>query len=142
MTRHRGLLGAYLQRIYAQMVVRRYCAQQACLEVDPAAMLLDVGCKDGQHSLELAAAIGTTRVVGLDYNDDALRLARGRGVQVLRADANRDWPLVSESVDVVTAMDVLEHLTDPAKAIAEALRVLKPGGYFVAATPNLASWHN
>lgn len=136
------MLGAYLQRIYAQMVVRRYRAQQACLEVDPAAMLLDVGCKDGQHSLELAAAIGTPRVVGLDYNDEALRLAHGRGVQALRADASRDWPLASECADVVTAMDVLEHLVDPAKAIAEAFRVLKPAGYLVVATPNLASWHN
>jgi SAM-dependent methyltransferase len=39
-------------------------------------------------------------------------------------------------------MDVIEHLTHTTTFLREVLRVLKPGGYVVIATPNLAAWHN
>ena len=46
------------------------------------------------------------------------------------------------SVDVILASDVLEHLVEPAVFVKEMYRVLRPGGYLVLDTPNLASWHN
>lgn len=50
------------------------------------------------------------------------------------------WPYTEESFDLVTAMEVLEHLAlDPYFAFAEAARVLKPGGHFLVTTPNVVS---
>jgi SAM-dependent methyltransferase len=40
------------------------------------------------------------------------------------------------------ATDVIEHLINPSVFVKEMYRVLKPGGYMILDTPNLASWHN
>ena len=112
------------------------------MERDPLARLLDIGCQTGINTLRLAGAAGARQVVGLEYNLRTVREAAKQGIWPLLGDANRGLPLADASVDVVTAMDVLEHLTDPRMLVREAHRVLCPGGYLVLATPNLASWHN
>jgi SAM-dependent methyltransferase len=55
---------------------------------------------------------------------------------------NRPIPLPSDSIDVATAYDVLEHLVETWTFITELHRILVPGGYLVLDSPNLASWHN
>lgn len=138
----RQLLTRYLDYIYQDTVRLRYAAQRACMEGNPEARLLDIGCQTGVNTLRLARVAGASRVVGMEYNLRTLREASRQGIWPVLADANRPLPLESGSVDVITAMDVLEHLTDPRMLIGEAHRVLRPGGYLVLATPNLASWHN
>ncbi len=136
------LLERYLDYIYQDTVRRRYAAQRACMERNPAARLLDIGCQTGVNTLLLAQAADTRHIVGLDYNARTLREAAAKGICVLVGDANHPLPFADASFDAVTMMDVLEHLVDPRLAIGEARRVLRPGGYLVIATPNLASWHN
>ena len=138
----RRALVRYLDYIYRDTVQRRYAAQQACVERDPSAILLDVGCQAGINTLRLARQIGTQQIVGLDYNAGALLQAREREIRAIVGDANRPLPLPDESVHVVAAMDVIEHQVDPRMLVREAYRVLRTGGYAVFATPNLASWHN
>jgi SAM-dependent methyltransferase len=135
-------LTSYLDALYQDTVRVRYAAQQTCLEADGNATLLDVGCHGGVNPLRLAQGIGARRVVGVEITRGQARQALRRGIEVVIADANRPLPLADASVSVVTAMDVIEHLYDPARLIREATRALKPGGYLVVATPNLASWHN
>ena len=54
-------------------------------------------------------------------------------------DLDQPWPLPDESVAVLRANHVLEHLTNPAHAMAEAWRVLMPGGIFIATVPAAGS---
>ncbi len=136
------LLTHYLDSIYQDTVSLRYAAQQACMEGNRAARLLDIGCQTGTNTLRLSGVVGASQVIGVEYNLRTVREAAKQGIWPLLADANRGLPLAGDSVDVVTAMDVLEHLVDPRMLIREAHRVLRPGGYLVVATPNLASWHN
>ena len=136
------LLARYLDFIYQDTVRRRYAAQRACMETDTTARLLDVGCQTGINTLRLARVVGASRVIGVEYNLRTVREAARQGIWSVLADANRGLPLADDSIDIVTAMDVLEHLTDPRMLIRDAHRVLRPGGYLVLATPNLASWHN
>jgi ubiquinone/menaquinone biosynthesis C-methylase UbiE len=57
------------------------------------------------------------------------------GVRFVRGDITRlEFP--SESFDAVTMFDVIEHVPDDQKAMAEVLRVLKPGGYVLVSVPN------
>jgi 2-polyprenyl-6-hydroxyphenyl methylase/3-demethylubiquinone-9 3-methyltransferase len=97
----------------------------------PGAVLVDLACGAGLFA-EHAAARGY-RHVGVDLSMAALEQARERGVHVARADVLR-LPLRTEAADVVVAGEILEHVTDLEAAIAEACRVLRPGGTLVLDT--------
>ena len=75
------------------------------------------------------------RVIGLDV-DDAVLSNPTTDENVLININGRGWPLPDESVDVVIADYVLEHVDDPAAVEREAFRILRPGGLFCARTPH------
>jgi len=63
------------------------------------------------------------------------------GFEAIKIDLNKDpLPLPSESIDLVTAFEIIEHLYNKDHILEEAYRVLKPGGILVLTTPNLAAW--
>jgi 2-polyprenyl-6-hydroxyphenyl methylase/3-demethylubiquinone-9 3-methyltransferase len=100
----------------------------------PGAQLLDVGCGGGL----LAPHVRGYRHVGVDLSEAGLAVAAEHGIQPVRADA-ADLPFADATFDVVVAGEILEHVTDLDETVAEALRVLKPGGTFVCDTIN-ATW--
>lgn len=105
--------------------------------------ILDVGCGAGFLTNELALA--SHKVTGVDLSGESLEVARRfdqtKSVEYKMADAY-DLPFADASFDVVCAMDFLEHVDEPARAIKEFSRVLKPGGQFFFHTFNRSplSW--
>ena len=95
--------------------------------------MLDVGCRSGALTQYYVA--GNT-VVGLDVDEVALAHAARRGLATVAADANGPLPFPDASFDVVVAAEVIEHLRDPERFVAEAWRVLQPGGTFTGSVPN------
>lgn len=99
--------------------------------------VLDLGCGAGFLSNYLAAR--GHDVTGIDTTTENLTVALARdpthSVRYERGDACA-LRFPAGSFDVVCAMDLLEHVEDPAKLIAEASRVLAPGGMFVFHTFN------
>jgi ArsR family transcriptional regulator len=90
----------------------------------------DLGCGTGQVAAALAPFVG--RVVAVDRSSDMLDAARRRlkdctNVDVRRGDLEA-LPLQDRELDVATFVLVLHHLPDPAAALAEAARTLKPDG--------------
>jgi ArsR family transcriptional regulator len=90
----------------------------------------DLGCGTGAVAEALAPAV--RRVVAVDGSDAMLeaaraRLANTRNVKLRRGDLE-DLPLREDSVDAATLILVLHHLSDPGTAVAEAARILRPGG--------------
>ena len=55
---------------------------------------------------------------------------------------SKSLPFSDDSLDLVTCLEVLEHLCYPDNIISEIYRVLKPGGELILTTPNLGSWSN
>ena len=102
----------------------------------PGAVLVDIGCGGGL----LAGYVAEKGYhhVGVDLSASALRVAAGRGVSVVRGDAQR-VPLADGCADVVSAGEILEHVPDPRAAVAHACRLLRPGGLLVLDTVN-ATW--
>jgi SAM-dependent methyltransferase len=93
-----------------------------------AGRLIDVGCGDNPWRTTFRPYI--EEHIGIDHGETLHGLA---DVDIV-ADAY-DIPLADRSVDTVLLTEVLEHLEEPAKALAECRRVLRPGGYLIATTP-------
>jgi SAM-dependent methyltransferase len=85
---------------------------------------LDVGCGTGAN-LEMLAQFGEAE--GVDVSDDALEFCRAKGLKVHKGLAEK-LPFEDGSFDVVTALDVVEHLDDDAAGLREMHRVLKKDG--------------
>jgi SAM-dependent methyltransferase len=100
--------------------------------------VLDLGCGDGAFGRRVA---GTDRLCGVDTDTGRLRLAAGRGVRVVAAEAGR-LPFRAGSLDAVIANSTLEHLADPGAAVREVARVLRTGGRFVCTIPLAAVLDN
>lgn len=101
------------------------------------ANVLDVGCGAGFLSNYLARE--KHQVTGIDLSQSSLEVAKQydstSSVKYLHADAYQ-LPFANACFDVVCAMDILEHVEQPARLIQEASRVLKPGGLFFFHTFN------
>jgi 2-polyprenyl-6-hydroxyphenyl methylase/3-demethylubiquinone-9 3-methyltransferase len=100
-------------------------------------LLLDLACGGGLLAPHLAGK--GHRHVGLDLSPTALPLARAHGVVPVRGDVLR-LPFADEVADVVVAGEVLEHVAEPLVLVAEACRVLRPGGTLVLDTIAATWW--
>jgi SAM-dependent methyltransferase len=87
--------------------------------------ILDVGCGTGAN-LEMLSGFGEAE--GVDVSPDALAFCRERGLSNVRQGAAEQLPYEDGSFDLVTALDVVEHLDDDAAGLREMRRVLKPEG--------------
>jgi SAM-dependent methyltransferase len=99
----------------------------------PGRKVLDLGCRDGALTSRYAQG---NEVVGVDADREALAEAEKLGIETRWADLDEPLPFEDASFDVVVAGELLEHLRDPGRLVGEVLRVLRPGGTFVASVPN------
>ncbi len=104
----------------------------ACLPGEPRpGRVLDVGCGTGLMLRELAP----WRPVGLDFSSHALEFSRGRGLEnLVRGDVVR-LPFADNSLDLILALDLMEHVERDDLLIREFHRVLRPGGWMIATVP-------
>ena len=112
----------------AEMLVQR--GKQGC-------SVLDIGCGAGFLTNYLAKQ--GYRVSGIDLSTSSLQEARRRdetGSVSYHSGNATSLPFADQSFDVVTAMDLLEHVEQPDQVIREAARVLKKGGLFFFHTFN------
>ena len=113
------------------------------LKFDQKATVLDLGCGDGQKTILYQKKIGTKLMVGADGVRARLQAAKVRGVtQTVSLNIESEWPLPDKYFDAVISNQVIEHIFDIDHFLTESYRILKPGGYMVVSTENLASWHN
>ena len=105
-----------------------------------ASVVLDVGCRDASHLIELVRATGSSGV-GLDPVSRLVERARaavseahldGR-VQIIEG-VTQDIPFPDSSFDLVWCRDVIEIVQDLESGIAEIVRVLRPGGHLIVFT--------
>jgi len=94
--------------------------------------LLDMGCGTGLFAREQCATMTT---FGLDFSWEALCFSRSRGVTDLVCADSQQLPFASNSFDLVTAFDLIEHVERDQQLISEAHRVLRPGGVALIAVP-------
>ncbi|MFE4368963.1 methyltransferase domain-containing protein [Streptomyces sp. NPDC056835] len=115
------------------------------LRVSTGSQVLDVGCGMGNDVRAIAERVGPTgRVVGLDSSEDLIARATPAGsgaapVEFLHGQAGA-LPFADDTFDAARAERVIEHVPDPAAAVAEMLRVVKPGGQVLITDPDHGLW--
>lgn len=109
----------------------------------PFESLLDIGCWDGELTMQYAKAAQAKRVHGIEMLQEKSDEATAKGIQCFAAQADKDtWPLENESIDCIVSNQLIEHLSNVDHFLSEASRVLKYGGTLITSTNNLSSWHN
>lgn len=124
-----------LEDIYWWYIARRQLAVEVLARETAGrsdALILDVGCGTGSN---LASFDRIGRAIGIDASPEALSFCRNRGVETVALSAVERLPFPDATFDVVSAMDVLEHVDDDLAALAELRRVLKPEGLLLATVP-------
>ena len=117
-------------RLRAELFGSHFHLQAACGLLDPAWSVGDLGCGTGAMTAALAPFVA--RVIAVDNSAPMLGAARRRlaafdNVELRRGDLE-SLPIDSDALDAATATLVLPYLPEPARAIAEIARVLKPRG--------------
>lgn len=95
--------------------------------------LLENGCGVGMYVRHLAALGGQT--VGLEYDFERAAEAGGGHEEIVNA-AGEHLPFPADHFDLILSHEVLEHVADDRRAVAEMARTLKPGGRMVIFCPN------
>ncbi len=114
----------------------------ACVTADPDAYLCDLGCDDGKWTRKVGAACKTKNLYGVEIVEERRKQAEAAGIKALSANLNGRIPYEDGFFHIVHANQVIEHLSDTDMFLSEIYRVLRPGGYTILSTENLASWHN
>ena len=106
-------------------IIEKFVAT-ACREIGKLKpRILDVGCGTGAN-LQMLAKYGEAE--GVDISVEALEFCRARGLAKVKQGAAESLPYENASFDLVTALDVVEHLNDDVAGLKEMLRVLRPRG--------------
>ena len=126
-----------LEGIYRRTVLGDHVAFVTSVLGGPPARILDVGCGSG----DLLAALRQRgySCCGMDASLAALAAAHRQGIAAVLGDYHAA-PLAAESFDAVSMFHFLEHVPDPAAALAFARAVLRPSGRLIVQVPNAASW--
>ncbi|MFQ5681780.1 MAG: class I SAM-dependent methyltransferase [Candidatus Binatia bacterium] len=101
---------------------------------------VDIGCGAGYTAKVFESS---WRMVGIDLSKESLRFCRLRGLKRLcRIDMTRfSLPFKADSFDLVLALDVIEHMDEDTRALAECRRILKAGGVLIVTVPAfMALW--
>lgn len=122
-------------------------AAYALSEMRPGRSLLDVGCGPGSITADLARRVAPGRVTAVDSSPEAVDQARANaeeaGVTTIdfRVGDVHDLDLPDDTFDVVHAHQVLQHVGDPVRALAEMGRVARPGGVVAACDSDYSAMH-
>lgn len=108
----------------------------------PGAVVIDLGCGDGTFTARVGEKAEAARLIGVDIAPENLAVLIDKGIEAKQADLNQKFPVDDESVDIVIANQVIEHVCGTDIFVQEMFRILKRGGHAIVATPNLAAWYN
>jgi SAM-dependent methyltransferase len=102
------------------------------LSLPPLPRVLDAGCGSGRTLQEL---VDYGDASGIELNAEAAELARARRHGDVRIGRLEELPWDDETFDLITCLDVIEHVPDDVAALLELRRVCRPGGWLLVTVP-------
>jgi SAM-dependent methyltransferase len=101
-------------------------------EVSSSPRILDAGCGTGRNLVEFGS-LGEAE--GVDFSDEAVAFCHRRGLDGVRRARLEELPFPDSRFDLILATDVIEHLEDDRRALAELRRVAAPGARLIITVP-------
>lgn len=101
---------------------------------------VELGCSSGIVGAKLKKAMGIQHYTGIEFDPAAAKRAAEKLDTVHVADLQKITPAdlgITGGVDLLVALDVLEHLYDPWEVLAQWASILVPGGHVVTSIPNI-----
>ena len=108
------------------------------LGLNSSSRVADIGTGTGM-GLRMLRDLGFSDVRGVDMSDDAIRYCAQKGLGTVEKGNACELPFADATIDLVCATDVVEHVDDDNRALAEMVRVLKPGAYALITVPTFMS---
>ncbi len=129
----RAILSSFLEELSEELKTERKEPKASETgERDAYALrILDVGCGTGAN-LEMLSKYGKSE--GVDVSEEALTFCKSKGL-IVKEGLAEELPYQDGDFDIVTGLDVIEHLDDDIAGLREMYRVLKPGGRLLVFVP-------
>ena len=129
-------------KVFSNNYARDYGpVHDAIIELIPEdARVLDVACGAGVLCRKVKDRLPGTAVTGVDFSPYTIeqnrQAANDEGETYRCLDVQTELPTLEEAFDVVTMAEIIEHLDDPERTIADAMNLLKPGGRLIITCPH------
>jgi 2-polyprenyl-3-methyl-5-hydroxy-6-metoxy-1,4-benzoquinol methylase len=128
---------------WIQMADLEYIACQnrlmTLLKGNKAHRYLDIGCNAGEFTRQCGAILEAGEIHGIEIDPEVAGKAEKNGVRVLLADAGKKYAYPDNYFDVITANQLLEHVSNTDNVLRECHRLLTENGLLILGTPNLCS---
>lgn len=105
--------------------------------VDSNQGILDLGCGTGDFIKILSKK--NKKVEGIEISKKVAQIAQKKGLKIKISDLHTTFPYSKNSFDTVTAGEIIEHIYDTDFFLEEIKRILKPNGFLILSTPNIAT---
>jgi 2-polyprenyl-3-methyl-5-hydroxy-6-metoxy-1,4-benzoquinol methylase len=106
--------------------------------VDKNQKILDLGCGTGDFIKLLIKK--NREVEGIDISKKAVKIGQKKGLKIKVADLHQSFPYNKNTFDTITAGEIIEHIYDTDFFLEEIKRILKPNGFLILSTPNIATF--
>jgi len=115
-------------------VARRNIVSKLVDKIPLDSKILDIGCSSGEL-VKLFQEKGYKNTYGVEISQEAVTLAKSKGIENIHSISDTKLPFHEEEFDVIIASDVLEHIEDEISALEEWRRILRSGGVLIIFVP-------
>lgn len=105
--------------------------------VDKNQKVLDLGCGTGSFIKLLSKK--NKQVEGIEISQKVAQIGQKKGLKITISDLHSSFPYQKNTFDTITAGEIIEHIYDTDFFLKEIKRVLKPNGFLILSTPNIAT---
>jgi len=138
------MIKKYLSNLYIETEdFKRKTLRETLKNLGQFDFFLDVGCWDGEATIDAISETKVKNIFGIEPVESGAKIANSRGIKTKSFSVDKElWDYEDETFDCINNCEVIEHLNNLDFFFEQASKKIKPGGYFVTTTNNLASFHN